>query len=66
MLPSSGTGQITGAVMRKLLGELVIYETVSDIIAANIDFGISSVNALGDTMRGDGGGGLYKILRRCD
>jgi hypothetical protein len=61
MLPSSGTGQITGAVMRKLLGELVIYETVSDIIAANIDFGISSVNALGNTMRGDGGGGLYKI-----
>jgi hypothetical protein len=31
MLPSSGTGQITGAVMRKLLGELVVYETVSDL-----------------------------------
>jgi hypothetical protein len=47
--------------MRKLSGELVIYETVSDIQAAHIDFGISSVNALGNTMRGDGGGGLYKI-----
>jgi hypothetical protein len=59
MLPSSGTGQITAAVMRKLLGELVFYDTISDIKGAHIDTGISIVSALGNVMRGDGGGGLY-------
>jgi hypothetical protein len=61
LLPSSGTGAITAAVMRKLLGETVVYDTVNDIKVAHIDSGVSSINALGNATPGDGLGGLYKF-----
>jgi hypothetical protein len=47
--------------MRNLLGELVAYDTVVDVGNAHIDTGISSINVLGDSAVGDGGGGLYRL-----
>jgi hypothetical protein len=47
--------------MRNLLGELVAYDTVADVGNAHIDTGISSINVLGDSAVGDGGGGLYRL-----
>ena len=55
------TGEIAPHDLNKLISELVVYDTVTDVQAATIDAGISSISTLGNLVRGDGGNALYVL-----
>jgi hypothetical protein len=60
-LMDNHTGEIAPHDLNNLISELVVYDTVTDVQAATIDAGISSISTLGNLVRGDGGNALYVL-----